>query len=239
MNSKFFLAAVAFTSAPFTAQAQDPQGEQAVVMGPYEASTTVQAQELRISSEAAQEAARNAEAATRELQETIENAKGLTFFGAGPSVTLNLSNRDRVDEAHLDENGIIRLTQQSDASVGIFLEAHYLWETEGLLPFIDGPCKSGTTKCGFGPFVGVQPGGSSEIIEGIGAGIMWGLKGTGDNFFNSTQFTVGLGVFVDPSVQTLGAGQFQDQALPVGETEIRYQEDFQANFMIIFTVNPF
>lgn len=188
--------------------------------------------------------------------------KGLSSFGAGPAVTLNLTNRDRVDEANLDENNIIRLTEQSDASVGIFLEAHYLWEVDQLLPFIPLKCpgavknttfkkgdqrtsthkpyiSSQTTKCGFGPFVGVQPGGSDEIIEGIGAGVMWGFKGTGNNPFGSTQLNIGLGVFVDPTVQTLGAGQFQDQMLPAGETEIRLQEDFQTNFMIIFTVNPF
>ncbi len=196
-----------------------------------------------------EETAAQVEETQKEIQKTIEQGKGLSFFGAGPAVTLNLANRDRVNEAMLDENNIIRLSKQSDASVGIFLEAHYLWPTKHLLPFgllrCPGARGSGkelkfqSTTCGFGPFVGVQPGGSSEIIEGIGAGVMWGFKGSGDNIFNSTQFNVGVGVFVDPTVQTLGAGQFQDQPLPTGETMIRFQEDFQANFMIIFTVNPF
>lgn len=173
-------------------------------------------------------------------EKLVEEEKALSHFGAGPAMTMNLSKHDRVDEAALDENGILRLTKQSDASVGIFLEAHYLWEVDHLLPFKMLECPKKNTRCGFGPFVGVQPGGSGDIIEGVGAGFMWGFKGDGEkNLFKNSQLNLGVGVFIDPNVKTLGAGLVRDQPLPVGETAIRYEEDFQANLMVIFTVNPF
>lgn len=187
---------------------------------------------------------------SEKIESVEKRMKGaLNYFGAGPAITINAWHKDRLNgPPTLDENGIVRLDKQSDSSVGIFLEAHYLWETEAILPSLFGgkpivgcPNIHGKhdTICGFGPFVGVQPGGSDDIIEAIGAGIMWGFKGTGKNFFNSTQLNVGFGVFIDPTVETLGDGVFENQPLPVGETTIRTKEDYQTNFMVMFTVSPF
>jgi len=183
------------------------------------------------------------------VEEKIQGA--FNYFGAGPAITVNAWHKDRLNgPPELDENRIVRLEKQSDSSVGVFLEAHYLWQTEHIIPPVLGieslsiGCpnlhgENSDTICGFGPFVGVQPGGSDDIIEAIGAGVMWGFKGTGKNLFNSTQFNIGFGVFVDPTVETLGDGVFENQPLPVGETVIRTKEDYQTNFMVMFTVSPF
>lgn len=210
-------------------------------------------------------------------QDSKKDEKKLEWFGLGPAITINSWHKDRVDEASVDGNGIIRLDEQSDSSVGVFLEVHRLWEPRKciqkykeiivdekdktkyreevrtkkltgcvtgqkykdgwLMPGLSWPQCPQDIICGRGFFIGAQPGGSNDIIDALGAGLMWGFKGDDHNLFGNQQVNFGVGVIVDPNVKTLGDGLFENQPLPAGDS-LRFKEDYQTNLMIMFSWSP-
>lgn len=193
------------------------------------------------------------DAVDRKVEE--ENAKReqaekdkLSGFGVG--VAANYTFEDEIDSAFLDSNGIIRTNEKTRGDVAFILEGHFLSEnSETYLPpplqWLDGLTGPVFKRncpeeliCGMGPFLAVKTGGSSELIESIGVGYMWGTKhrnGSGA-LGGLSQWNFGLGVSIDPQVRRLANGMQQGEPLPAGETEIRYEEDIVFGLMMLFSI---
>lgn len=88
---------------------------------------------------------------------------------------------------------------------------------------------------GHGPFVGIQPG-SQNIIEAVAIGWMIGFRRPDPergSLTENSSFNLGIGFVVDPKVQVLGDGVTRNQALPVGETQVRFKDSAQYGLRIM------
>jgi len=115
-------------------------------------------------------------------------------LGVGVSLTYDIGKHDRISSAELDGNNIIRVTKSDNAKARLVLEGHTFVKKIG--------------KVYVGPFVALQPG-TDEIIEAIGAGVIFGLPSIGgdeDSKKRPSPFNLAIGVMVDPNVQILGDG---------------------------------
>ena len=140
-------------------------------------------------------------------------------FGIGLSASLDTGNHDRVDDAEVDPNGIVRVLKTSNALARIMLESHYLFVTKN-------------PKIGVGPFVAVQPG-SNEVINALGIGLMLGFRrDTSDQSFN-----IGIGYSIDPATKILGDGFVENAAAPKGPDSralpIRYKTVNQGGVLLL------
>ena len=173
----------------------------------------------------------------------------LSGFGFGAAV--NYTFDDEIESAFLDTNGIVRTNEKTRGDVAFILEGHFLAEdTSGTylppplqwLSGITGPVFKRTCSadliCGVGPFLAVKTGGSTELIESVGVGYMWGTKHRSGNgsLGGLSQWNFGLGVSIDPHVKRLAQGIEQGEPLPAGETEIRYEDDVVFGVMMLFSV---
>ncbi len=200
---------------------------------------------------------RSLSAVKREGQESDTASFGGLDWGVGVSLTLDTGNNDRVASASV-VNGIVRVEDQNNAPARIMLEAHYFFTPNGGFPLtglynqrkggacspdkveIASECDKGTGKFnktraewGWGPFVALQPG-SDDIIDAIAAGLMVGFKRSNDPN-DDASWNFGVGVVVDPNTQILGEGLIANQALPDGETEIRFREEEQVGILFLFS----
>ncbi|MCU7805923.1 MAG: hypothetical protein KZQ96_22315 [Candidatus Thiodiazotropha sp. (ex Lucinoma borealis)] len=146
-------------------------------------------------------------------------------FGVGISVTKDIGDRDRIEGASLDENGLVRVDKESNDIARVMLESHYFFIPKkktflGLTP---------AGQWGHGPFIALQPG-TDEIIEAIGIGWMVGFR---KSDIGSDSWNIGFGYIVDPSVRMLGDGLKENSALPAGETQIRYKEKSQSGVFLL------
>lgn len=126
-------------------------------------------------------------------------------FGVGLGVTLDTGTRDRVDDATIDANGIVRVNESSNIRARVFLETHkfiYSRPVKGAKRF---------QPHGIGPFIALQPG-TDEIIDSIGIGILFGWRDSDDA---TNSFNLGIGIHVDPRTQVLGDEFRKDQPAPV------------------------
>ena len=169
------------------------------------------------------EAKRVADAAAAAAE--TENQRKFAGFdlGVGISVTIDFGGLERINEAEVVA-GIVRVKDEDDVRARIMLESHYF--------FTDSPGPFGVAKgdWGWGPFVAIQPG-TDEIIEAAALGVMVGFRQKGSD----RSFNIGLGVAVDPNVQTLGDGIERDMPLPVGETDVRFREEAQYGLVLLFS----
>lgn len=160
-------------------------------------------------------------------------------FGVGLAFTLDLGERMRVREAQL-VNGVVRVTRSGDVNAGLILEMHHLFTPPGrgfpllgirnpTLAQMEAKTNPMLPVWGFGPFIAVRPG-SDSIIDAIGGGLMLGLRRPVPG---TASFNLGVGVLYDIDVQTLGDGIFENQPLPEGETEIRFQRRAQSGLMVM------
>lgn len=139
--------------------------------------------------------------------------------GVGLSATIDLEG-DRIEEAELDRKGIVRVFRSSNYIPRMLLETHTFWEI--------------SPRFGVGPFCAVTMGGTRSLVGGMGAGIMFGMRTDGDSQSDNS-FNVGLGGFVDPYVKTLGDGIKENEALPEGESRIRYKYQTRTGILILFS----
>lgn len=157
-------------------------------------------------------------------------------FGVAVTYTQDLGKHDRVKNAQV-VNGIVRVTEDNNALPRIMLETHYFFKPSGkLFGLFDSVKNTDQTKVwGHGPFVGIQPG-SQNIIEAVAIGWMVGFRRpdpeNGSLTANSS-FNLGIGFVVDPKVQVLGDGVTRNQALPVGETQVRFKDSAQYGLLIM------
>lgn len=158
---------------------------------------------------------------TEEAEDSVNRQFLGIDFGLGLGFSHDLSGGDRVDTAEL-VNGVVRVTKTSNARPRILLETHYFFEfdaEEHVVTFGGRRIRIREADIGMGPFVAIQ-GSDQQVIEAIAFGYMIGFKRS-----ESTSLNLGLGLALDPDVQTLGSGIEADQPLPVGETQIRYRRE--------------
>lgn len=143
-------------------------------------------------------------------------------FGAGLSFSKDRGRRDPVEEAIIDEQGIVRISKRRSSIARIMLEAHYFWT----------PGKAG--RYGVGPFVAVQPG-TNDIISAIGGGLMLGLR----QIDQTRSFNLGFGIVADPQAKVLGRPFQEGQPAPRDAdgkpVSIRYEEDDQFGWLFMFS----
>lgn len=160
-------------------------------------------------------------------EETTPNSESSDIsgfkFGAGIAATFDFGGLERVASARV-VNGIVRVEDEDDVAAGLAAEAHFFFEPSGTLLGVN------SDDWGHGPFFAVQTG-DEELFQTIALGWMIGLRPSG----SSESFNLGLGIAVNPNVQTLGAGIVRDAPLPVGETEIRYREESQWGAILLFS----
>ena len=142
-------------------------------------------------------------------------------LGVGLSFTVDVGKRDRIVDAQL-VNGIVRINKATNSRARLMLESHYFFKPKPILGLEE-------DMWGIGPFVAIQ-GGTDEIIEAIGLGLMIGFRRVATE---SKSFNLGVGFVVDPNVKVLGDGILRDRPLPAGETEIRFKDDAQSGVMLI------
>lgn len=157
-------------------------------------------------------------APTISTAQEAENQFAGMQFGVGLSLTIDLGQHDRINEAGLDENGIVRITSENNDVPRIMLESHYFFTPKG-------------DDFGIGPFVALQPG-TDEIIEAIGIGVMLGFKRASEEN-NTSSWNIGIGAVVDPNVKILGDGIEENQSLPSGETQVRFKETSQWGALLV------
>jgi hypothetical protein len=177
--------------------------------------------------------------AVAEVQEQRATQKfGGVEFGVGVSFTLDVGKTDRVSEAEV-VNGIVRVTDEDNGRARIMLELHHFFTPDGNIfgrvndvydaHGVRRDIKDQQKEWGIGPFVAIQPG-TDDIIEAVAAGLMIGFR------YDSTlsqSFNLGIGWVVDPNTRVLGEGIVANEALPAGETGIRYKEEMQNGLLIL------
>ena len=140
-------------------------------------------------------------------------------FGLSLGLTFDLGSNDRVREASLDPNGIVRVSDVENVTGRFLLETHHFWEI-------------GSSGVGIGPFVAIEAG-SDPIIQALGGGVMVGFKTSdGGKSSRKSSFNIGVGIIYDLNTQILGEGIVANEPLPEGETLIRFQETEQSGLMI-------
>jgi len=151
-------------------------------------------------------------------------------FGAGISITIDTGSTDRIDSASL-VSGIVRADVESQTQSRAMLETHYFFKPQGkFLGLITVP------GWGWGPFIGVVPG-DDEIITAVSLGVMVGFKRKPDDANDNSSWNLGLGWVVDPKVKTLGDGIMKNATLPAGETDIRFKEQTQQGWGLVFSAS--
>ena len=147
-------------------------------------------------------------------------------FGVGIALTVGIGEKPSVESASIVE-GIVRVDEERDATATIMLESHYLFKT-------------GTTlgrDVGIGPFVVIQPGGSDEIVEAFGLGVMIGFKRKPETNADTSSWNLGVAYVIDPSVKVLGDGFEENQPPPAGETGIRFKEVSDTGILFLVSFN--
>jgi len=124
-------------------------------------------------------------------------------FGVALSLQWSAFGPAIINDASVDANGIVRVDTRANTSPGFMLEMHYL------------AVKSKSQMTGFGPFVAVQPGGSSQIISAVGAGGMIDWK-VGSDPTGRKGFGLGFGYAANPAAKTLGDEFVPNKPAPTG-----------------------
>lgn len=166
-------------------------------------------------------------------------------FGGGYGGVFNFGS-SRVKEAELVA-GTVRVREDSDIQFGPILELHkFMWplKSESLLQMgtewvlveqVSSGCKgTGAVRnvalISMGPFVPLRLG--ENVVESFGAGLVFGFR----KAETDASLNLGLAVVFDPRVQVLGEGIKPNEALPGGETEIRYRTTSKAGLLAMFSV---
>lgn len=144
-------------------------------------------------------------------------------LGVGLSFTWDTVDRERVTDAVIDANGIVRVNKKNNAIARIMLEGHYLFDFDE---------QSQGTR-GWGPFVAVQPG-SENVINALGVGFMVAFRYSSES---ERSFNLGIGYSVDPNSKVLGDEFVENAPAPLGPDgkplAIRFQERDQGGFLAL------
>lgn len=181
------------------------------------------AEAARTYTEGMKAAEAQAAALEKKQQETVKAEAKRQFAGINFGVAIAMMyslNDDRVDNAVLVPNGersVVRATSRARAAARVLLETHYFFTPKN------------SPRVGHGPFLALQPG-TEELIVSVGLGYMIGFRREEEK---SDSFNLGAAIMVEPAAKVLGAGVKENEALPVGETEIRFQQKPVASLALV------
>lgn len=177
-------------------------------------------------------------------QEALRDLADSRFrgFGFGVAIAgiLKAGSRDKVQNAIVDPNNIVRVERDNNFRGNFILESHYFFSPSArFLPLPSGWIDVDPNNWGHGPFVAIQPG-TDNIIEALGMGWMFGFRRTsviaseiapelGDSF------NLGFGILVDPNTKVLGDGIVANQSLPSGENDVRLKTTTELNWLFLFS----
>ncbi len=164
-------------------------------------------------------------------------------FGIGIAFSYDLGNNDRIKDADI-VGGLLRVKHTDNVRARLILESHYFFTPKLVRfgnytgaycsDFLDYPeqhedCTARRKNFGIGPFMAIQPGGST-IIDAIGAGIMLGFRRREEK---ASSFNIGIGVLYDLDTQILGDGFVENAPPPGGETEVRFRRQSQSGLLLM------
>ncbi|MGD9853312.1 MAG: hypothetical protein AB7T38_18875 [Nitrospirales bacterium] len=156
-------------------------------------------------------------------------------FGVALGVTVDLGSNDRIDEASIDANNIVRVDKEDNIQANFILETHYFFTPNfALLGFGPEP-----GDWGWGPFVAIQPG-TDDIIDAAGIGLMLGMK-RAQVLLKDTlpergdSFNLGIGYVVNPNETILRDDFKANEPAPAGATDVRYKTKAQGGLLILFS----
>jgi len=164
-------------------------------------------------------------------------------FGIGIAFSYDLGNNRRVKSAEIVD-GLLRVTQTENVRARLILESHYFFTP--LLPFTQNyagvacyayqtgsdpydDCIAKRKNFGIGPFMAIQPG-TDNVIDAIGAGLMFGFRRREDQ---GSSFNIGIGVLYDVDTQILGDGFVENRPPPGNETEVRFRRQSQSGLLVM------
>jgi len=153
----------------------------------------------------------------------------LSYFGVGIGA-ISGRGRERVSEAAI-VNGKVIVTASANLSLGPVLEAHALifqvsnlWgvrDTKGhLYVTSERPCRAAAEfpTIAHGPFTMLRVG-DNDVVKSLGVGWMMGFRLKQSD----ASLNIGLAYTLENNVKTLAKGFEDGQALPAGETAIRFR----------------
>jgi hypothetical protein len=136
-------------------------------------------------------------------------------LGVGPSVAFDLGGKQRIESAHLDSTGRVRIDKEQDAQLRVLFETHYFFVPS--FDFLGIPAD----RWGFGPFIGLQSS-TEDVLEAYAIGMMIGWRYKVDS---RGSFNLGISAIIDPNTKVLGDNIQANQPLPDGESEVRTKEE--------------
>lgn len=140
----------------------------------------------------------------------------LSQFGFG--VALGVAFNPKVNVANTTvQNNVLLLTGGSRQDIGFWASIHYFWGFGTPTPANDknGQSTPGAYPYGWGPFIGVQLGGTNNtVVEALGAGLMIGARISPDS---TNSLNIGFG-YAARHISVLTNGLSFDQTLPAGVT---------------------
>jgi len=163
------------------------------------------------------------EAEAKDRQDALADFKK----GAGLGISIVMGSNDDAIEEAVVVNSRVTVTRRSKDNVRATVEIHQfltpsMFRRGGLKQEIE-DCGEDPTDCplfGFGPFAAIQVA-DDNAISSAGLGLMFGLR---SDPRKESSFNVGIGLVWDNRVKTLAKGFVEGQALPAGETAIRFEE---------------
>jgi len=163
---------------------------------------------------------------TKVAAKQVEAEAQTEFLGLqlGVGVGISHSQDEIVTEAEIAPGNIVAATKTETQQPRVILESHYY-----------GWCKSkacNAGRFGVGPFFGIVAK-EEDLISALGAGVMFGWKDPRAD--DSKGMSIGIGVVLDANVKSLAEGFEDGEALPAGETEIRFEESSRWSALLIFT----
>lgn len=142
-------------------------------------------------------------------------------FGLGFAVSF--PDDDIVVDAEV-VNGIVVVKEKRESEARVLLEFH---------SYID---KWSTTELATGPFAALATT-ESDLLGGVGIGWLWSTKSSIINQDNPSSFSFGFGYILDNKVKTLANGFKEGEALPDGESSVRFIEKSRGSWMIFVSNN--
>lgn len=166
---------------------------------------------------------------------TVEDSDVLAGMGFGAALGFQYNVFHKapiVSSATIDANGIVRVNTRANATVGFMLETHYLYVPQSFLGI-----KTPNKLFGWGPFVGVVPGGQN-LISAAGAGLMFAWR---HDATARQGFGLGVGYESIPAAQTLGDEFVDGKPAPLGPDgktplPLRYETRDKGSLLVIFSV---
>lgn len=162
-------------------------------------------------------------------------------FGAGIMANMFTGGKKPVETARV-VGGVVRVEEESKGQVGAVLEFHTLWtlcKTENLIesykkrelkmPLYS--CGEDVAQFGIGPSLGVKLG-SNNVIDAIFLGPLFAFR---PNKNSKNSFNLAIGGIMAPRVKVLGDGIEEGQALPAGETEVRYKKVTKFGYSVLLS----